>query len=166
MAYLPISVNGIARGQTARRSLAHLSSIHGRCHMNRFVLALGLFLLMAPAWAQTGPPDRGVCVARSLIVECTGLDEQTLAVDAGKKDYLFTVEPCSTLTGRHCTGTAGNPGIYFDTVGQNRDNRVCEGNQIIFRDANNQLQRCVIQDIVRYQIDPLTSEVKLDEIDD
>lgn len=131
--------------------------------MNRFVLCLGLLPITAAAWAQQGPPARDICVPGKLIVECTGLDEQTLQVDAGKKDYLFTVEPCPTLTGRHCTGSPGNPGIFFNTVGENR---VCEGHEIILRDGNQIVQRCVIQDIVRYQIAPLTNAVEINEFED
>ena len=132
--------------------------------MNRLILGLGLFLLTVPAWAQQPPPGNGNnCISVSAIRDCTGLDDQTLEIDAGRKDYLMSVENCSTLTGRHCIGSAGNPGIAFETFARPR---VCEGHRLILRDSTNQLQFCLIQDIVRYQINPLTNAVEINEFDD
>ena len=53
--------------------------------MNRFILGLGLFLLTATAWAQRGPPEGRICVSTTAIRDCTGLDDQTLEVDAGER---------------------------------------------------------------------------------
>lgn len=132
--------------------------------MNRFIPGLGLCLLIAPAWAQQAPTGNGsTCISVSAIRDCTGLDDQTLAIDAGRKDYLMSFESCSTLTGRHCIGSAGNPGIAFETFARPR---VCEGHRIILRDGTNPLQFCVIQDIVRYQVNPLTNDVEINEFDD
>ena len=76
----------------------------------------------------------------------------------------MTFESCPTLTGRHCVGTDENPGIFFETFARHR---ICEGTRIILRDmTTNQLQFCVIQDIVRYQINPLTNEVQVNEFED
>lgn len=132
--------------------------------MNRLIPGLGLFLLVVPAWAQQPPTGNGSnCISVSAIQDCTGLDDRTLEIDAGRKDYLMSVESCSALPGRHCRGSVGNPGIAFETFARPR---VCVGHRIILRDAvTNQLQFCLIQDIVRFQINPLTNEVEINEFD-
>jgi hypothetical protein len=156
MAYLPISVNGIARGQTARRSLAHLSSIHGRCHMNRLIFGLGLFLLTATAAAQQGPPDKGVCFRSFQMEPWIQVDAQTAIVNAGRKSYLVTVPDCDSFFAGLDAG---------EVIGSN-GGRVCAGSVIRYSDGGQYIETCTITDIVRYEIDPVTRAVQLDEIGD
>lgn len=128
--------------------------------MNGSILGLGLIFITGLACAQQAPS--GICISERAIDDCIGLDEQTLLVDAGRKDYLMTLESCSTLTGRHCIGSPGNPGIAFETFARPR---ICEGQRIIIH-IDNQLQYCVIQDIVRYQVNPATNAIEINEFED
>ena len=124
--------------------------------MNRSILALGLYLLLVPAWAQQSAHGKGSCIQSAQMSPWIQVDDQTAIVNAGKKSYLVTVPDCdSFFAGLDSGEVVGDPG-----------SRICAGAEIRYSDAGQYIESCVITEIVRYRVDPLTSAVKINEFAD
>ncbi|MBF6025107.1 hypothetical protein [Lysobacter niastensis] len=86
----------------------------------------------------------------------TQVDDQTALVNAGRKSYLVTVPDCSSFFA----------GRNSEVVGSN-GSRICKGDEIRYYDETfHYVESCFIQDIVRYQINPSTNAVEINEFDD
>ena len=124
--------------------------------MNRSILGLCLYLLLVPAWAQQPAHGKGACITTTWQMSpWTQVDDQTALVNVGKKSYLVTVPDCSSFF----------TGLNSELVGSN-GGRVCEGDEIRYYDGPQYIESCFIQDIVRYQINPNTNAVEINEFDD
>lgn len=125
--------------------------------MNRSILALGLYLLLVPAWAQQSAHGKGSCIQSAQMSPWIQVDDQTALVNVGRKSYLVTVPDCSSFFA----------GRVSEVVGSN-GGRICEGAEIRYYDSVSlqYIESCFIQDIVRFQINPNTNAVEINEFDD
>ena len=124
--------------------------------MSRSILGLGLFVLASAAGAQQGPPAKNVCFLGFQMEPWIQVDDQTAIVNAGRKSYLVTVPDCDSFFA----------GLDSSEVVGDHGSRICAGAEIRYSDAGQYIETCVITDIVRYQVDPLTSAVKINEFAD
>lgn len=123
--------------------------------MNRFILVLGLSLTTTLAWAQQGPPARGVCFSSFQMSPWIQVDAETAIVEVNRKTYLVTVPDCDSFF----------TGLNSEVVGSN-GSRICEGAEIRYSNGGQYVESCFVEDIVRYQINPQTNAVEINEIED
>lgn len=121
--------------------------------MNRMLAGLGLFLLLAPAWAQQAA--RSPCFQMSQMSPWLQVDAETALVNVGRKSYLVTVPNCSSFF----------TGLQTEVVGSN-GSRVCEGAEIRYYNASQYVESCFVQDIVRVQVNPTTNAIEINEFED
>lgn len=99
-----------------------------------------LFIAMILLSAQISFAAPRECFSQNAVRNFRAIDEHTVEIDAGRKDYVLDVSFCSEVVWSHT--------IAFDTFGFSR---VCAGDRLLVMDnfSNHVKQSCRIENITR-----------------